>query len=74
MTSTEPYAQDRNHEPDVNKLQDQIEKSGKPLEIVVSSFLDKYGWQGVCNTDTFIDREGGSSETSTYALLLGIHH
>lgn len=46
-------------EPEEQDLIMQIELSGKPLEIVVSSLLDKYGWQGVTNTDTFVDREKG---------------
>lgn len=46
-------------EPDKQDLKMQIEKSGKPLEIVVSSLLDKYKWKSVANTDTFVDREEG---------------
>jgi hypothetical protein len=46
-------------EPDIGELELAVEKSGKPLEIVVSTYLEKFGWNSVYNTDTFYDREGG---------------
>jgi hypothetical protein len=46
-------------EPDIGELEQAVERSGKPLEIVVSTYLEKFGWNSVYNTDTFYDREGG---------------
>ena len=53
--------------PDVHKniimnqtdyLQKEIKKTGYPLEIEISSLLDKV-WQNVVNTDTYYDRDEG---------------
>jgi hypothetical protein len=46
-------------EPDKQDLTKQIEMGGKPLEMIISSFLDGHSWQSVTNTDTFVDRESG---------------
>jgi hypothetical protein len=51
--------EDHSQEPNLQDLVRQIEFSGKPLEILVASYLDKYGWQEVTNTDTFVDRDEG---------------
>jgi len=42
-------------EPDKSSLEARVEKSGKPLEIMISSYLDAYGWKDVWNTETFFD-------------------
>jgi hypothetical protein len=44
-------------EPDKSKLELVIEKSGKPLEMIVSSYLDENQWKSVYNTDTFYDKD-----------------
>jgi hypothetical protein len=46
-------------EPNISELESAVEKSGKPLEMVVSAYLEKLGWESISNTDTFYDREGG---------------
>jgi len=43
--------------PNIDNLKDAISKSGKPLEIVVASYLENLGWQEICNSDTFYDKE-----------------
>jgi hypothetical protein len=43
-------------EPYIRYLKDEINKTGKPLEIKISSIIDKR-WQNVSNQDTFYDRE-----------------
>jgi len=43
-------------EPSIRYLENEIKKTGKPLEIRISSILDRR-WQHVTNQDTFYDRE-----------------
>jgi hypothetical protein len=32
-----------------------IESSGKPFEMVISSYLEDFKWENITNTDTFLD-------------------
>jgi hypothetical protein len=39
------------------KILEKIKLSGKPFEMVVSSYLDRFGWKSITNTDTFFDSD-----------------
>lgn len=41
--------------PNEADLLEKIRRSGKPFEMVISSYLDKFGWKHIINTDTFLD-------------------
>lgn len=43
--------------PNIDNLKEAISKSGKPLEIVMASYLENFGWQDICNSDSFYDKE-----------------
>ena len=43
---------------EIDYLKKEIKKTGYPLEIEISSILDKV-WQTVINTDTYYDRDEG---------------
>jgi hypothetical protein len=56
MNSNESSPSTRLPEAEVRKrIQEKIKFSGKPFEMVISSYLDTFGWKYITNTDTFLD-------------------
>lgn len=44
-------------ESNIRYLENEIKKTGKPLEIRISDILDRRQWKSITNQDTFYDRE-----------------